>query len=114
MKKNSRQTEQLVAAQHIALPPLDHGAGEGAALLGGTLGMLDSVKVGLSVVVGQAHTTVGELMNLKELAVMKIDRPADYPVDLVVNGNVLARGHLVVVDDHFGVQISEVAQAVQP
>ena len=39
---------------------------------------------------------------------------ADQPIDVVLNGNVVARGQLVVVDNNFGVRITEVAQAEQP
>lgn len=86
----------------------------GANLLGGNLRLLDGVQVQLSVMVGEARTTVGELMALKESSVLKIDRKVDYPVDVVLNGSVVARGQLVVVDDNFGVRITEIAQAVAP
>jgi len=86
----------------------------GASLLGGNMRLLDGVQVQLSVMVGEARTTVGELMALKESSVLKIDRKADYPVDVVLNGSVVARGQLVVVDDNFGVRITEIAQAVAP
>jgi flagellar motor switch protein FliN/FliY len=96
-------------AQVIELPDLGAGAPAGPAILAGNTALLDSVKVGLSVVVGQAHATLAELMVLKKGAVLKADRPVDLPVDVVVNGNVVARGNLVAVDDHFGVRITEVA-----
>jgi flagellar motor switch protein FliN/FliY len=51
-------------------------------------------------------------MGLQESSLLKIDRKADYPVDVMLNGSVVARGQLVVVDDNFGVRITEVAQAV--
>jgi len=100
-----------VQTQLVELVQIEPQPEKGAALLGGKLGLLDSVPVTLSVVVGEARTTVGELMALRELSVLKIDKEADCPVDVIVNGNVVARGHLVVVDDNFGVRISEVAQA---
>lgn len=101
-------------AQNLALSELNIQAPLGAPVLGASMSLLSGVKVALTVVVGEAHTTVGELMNLKELSVLKIDRLADHPVDVLVNGNVVARGHLVVVDDNFGVRISEVAKALRP
>lgn len=85
----------------------------GTPLLGNKAGLFDSVKVGVSVVVGQAEATVSELMALKELSILKIDRGLDCPVDVVVNGNVIARGQLVAVDDYFGVKITEVAKGLQ-
>jgi flagellar motor switch protein FliN/FliY len=96
----------------VSLAELTPAAPAGAPLLGGKLGLLDSVQVNLSVVVGSARSTVGELMGLQESSLLKIDRKADYPVDVMLNGSVVARGQLVVVDDNFGVRITEVAQAV--
>jgi flagellar motor switch protein FliN/FliY len=102
-------TESQGKAQHIELPELGNGNPAGPAILAGNPAVLDSVKVGLTVVVGQAQTTLGELMALKQGVVLKADRAVDTPVDVVINGNVVARGSLVAVDDHFGVRITEVA-----
>jgi flagellar motor switch protein FliN/FliY len=101
------------ATQPIALPELDAGAGTGSALLTPSNALLDSIDVTLSVVVGQSRTTLGELLRLKEADLLTIDRKADYPVDVVVNGNVVARGQLVVIDDAFGVRVTEVAAAAR-
>lgn len=98
--------------QVVQLSEFDAPVPAGPAIFGGNLGLLDSVKVSLSVMVGEAQTTVGELMGLRESSILKTDRKADYPVDIVVNGNVVARGQLVVVDDYFGVRITELAKAV--
>lgn len=95
----------------VELTPLTPAAPAGGSLLDGNLRLLDSVPVGLNVVVGIAHSTVGELMSLQTSSLLKLDRKADYPVDVTLNGNVVARGQLVVVDDHFGVRITEIAQA---
>lgn len=83
----------------------------GATLLGGNMRLLDSVQVSLNVMVGEVSTTVGELMAMQASSVLKINRPADHPVDVVLNGSVVARGQLVVVDDNFGVRITEMAPA---
>ncbi len=103
-----------LAPELVSLSELAPPAPSGPALLDGKLGLLDSVQVNLSVVVGSARSTVGELMGLQESSLLKIDRKADYPVDVMLNGAVVARGQLVVVDDNFGVRITEVAPAVQP
>jgi flagellar motor switch protein FliN/FliY len=86
----------------------------GANILGGNLNLLNGLKVTLSVVVGEVATTLGELMNLQEASILKIDRQADYPIDIVLNGAVVARGQLVAVDDNFGVRVTEIAAAAKP
>jgi len=104
-----KETEQQHSTQVIELSEFQPQAPSGMPVLGGNIGILQGVKVKLTVVVGEAHTTLGELMDLKEASVLKIDRQADYPVDLLVEGSVVARGQLVVVDDNFGVRITEIA-----
>ena len=99
----------LIQTQPVALPQLQPGQPVGPELMGAHAGLLDSVKVRLSVMLGEAHITLGELMSLKEAAVLKVDRLVDAPVDVVINGNVVARGQLVVVDDNFGVRVTEIA-----
>lgn len=96
-------------AQLIELPELVSGATGGGALFGASSVLLDSVNVNLSVVLGQASTTLGELLKLSEGSVLKVDRQVDCPVDVVVNGNIVARGQLCVVDDNFGVRVTEIA-----
>ncbi len=109
----SKSSAAAAVTELVELAELTPPAPSGAALLGGNLRLLDGVQVSLNVVVGEAHTTVGELMTLKEASLLKIDRKADYPVDVVLNGSVVARGQLVVVDDNFGVRITEIAQTAQ-
>jgi len=99
-------------AQLISLPELNAASAAGPAVLAAGAGLLNGVKISLSVVVGAVHCTLGELQGMKEASVFKIDRHVDSPVDVVVNGSVIARGQLVVVDDYFGVRLTEIAQLV--
>lgn len=115
MSSSSPEAVAAVAAvaagvtQPVALPELAAGSGTGPALLGTSSALLDSIEVTLSVVVGQSRTTLGELLRLKEADLLTIDRKVDFPIDVVVNGNVVARGELVAIDDAFGVRVTEVA-----
>jgi flagellar motor switch protein FliN/FliY len=97
-------------AQPIDYPELAADDGSGKAILAQSTRLLDSIAVPLSVVVGNANLSLGELMALKEAQVLKVDRLVDQAVDIVVNGTVVARGELVVVDEHFGVRVTEVAK----
>lgn len=108
---NSKSPSQESVTELVSLAELSPSAPTGATLMGGNLRLLDSVPVHLQVVLGQARSTVGELMSLQASSLLKIDRKADYPVDVMLNGSVVARGQLVVVDDNFGVRITEVAPA---
>lgn len=101
------------ATESIELPELAPRHTSGPAVLRPNPALLDSINVSLSVVVGQARATLGQLMALKEADLLTIDRKVDTPVDIVVNGNVVARGQLVVIDDAFGVRVTEVAVAAK-
>ena len=91
-----------------ALPTITPTTPTGPALMAGNLQLLQGVKVSLSVTVGEIQTTLGQLMALQQQSILKIDRSVEAPVDVVLDGKVVARGQLVVVDDNFGVCVTEI------
>lgn len=68
---------------------------------------LHAVKVRLQVCVGSAAMTVGELLSARENEVLVLDRMVEQPVDLLLEGKVVARGQLVAVDGSFALRIGE-------
>lgn len=68
---------------------------------------LHAVKVQLQVNLGAVSMTVAELLAAREHQVLQLDRRLDQPVDLVLEGRVVARGELVAVDDRFGFRVTE-------
>ena len=72
---------------------------------------LSAVPVDLSVEVGRTRMTVGETLDLREGSVIALDRMADEPVDVLVNGTPIARGEVVVIDEQFGLRITTVLDA---
>ena len=68
---------------------------------------LHAVKVQLQVCIGSASMTVGELLAARENQVLRLDRALEQPVDLLLEGRVVARGQLVAVDDRFGFRVTE-------
>ena len=83
--------------------------GKPTPLLESNLEIIRDIKVVLQVQVGEAEITVDELMNLGENSVVKLNCETTTPVDLMLDGKVVARGHLVSADDNFGMQISELS-----
>jgi len=75
------------------------------------LSALGDVQVKVSLVLGGTSITLAEAESLEEKSLLTIDRSADDPVDVCVNGKVVARGKLVVVGDSYGVQITELVSA---
>lgn len=80
-------------------------------LLGdGNLDLIKEVKVRLEVRVGESEMTVNELLSLGRGSVVRLSRTITTPVDLLIDGKVIAKGNLVAADDNFGVQITELCQ----
>lgn len=71
--------------------------------------ILLDVPVSIAVELGQATITIRDLIELGKGTVLRLDRRAGEPVDVLVNGQVLARGEVVVYDEDFGVRITDVA-----
>ncbi|MGD0196465.1 MAG: flagellar motor switch protein FliN [Solirubrobacteraceae bacterium] len=69
---------------------------------------LREVPVELTVEIGRARMTVGETLGLRPGSTVKLDRLAEEPLDLLVNGTRIARGEVVVIDEEFGLRITEV------
>jgi flagellar motor switch protein FliN len=60
------------------------------------------------------RTTVRSLLDLEPGAIVELDRMAGSPVDLLVNGRLIARGEVVVIDEEFALRVTEiVASAVE-
>jgi flagellar motor switch protein FliN/FliY len=98
-------------AHEIELEALSEDTLNGRLVLDSALPFLGSVKVRVSVRVGGAQTTVAELLDLKQGAVLALDRLVDEPLDVLVDEHVVARGMLVAVGDNFGVRITQTATA---
>jgi flagellar motor switch protein FliN/FliY len=74
----------------------------------GSLDLLRHVAMEVTVEIGRTRMTVGELLSLHPGEVVELDRAASAPADLLVNGTLIARGEVVVVDEDFGLRISEI------
>ncbi len=70
--------------------------------------VLADVEMGVTAELGRCHMTVRELLSLTPGAVIDLDRAAGAPVDVLVNGTLIARGEVVVIDEEFGIRISEI------
>jgi len=66
------------------------------------------VRVPVWAELGRVEVTIGELLQLGEGTVLRLERPVGEPVDLVSQGVTLARGEVVVVDDCFAIRIKEI------
>jgi len=72
------------------------------------LGRLSDVPVELAVEIGRTRMTVGETLELRPGSIVVLNRMAGEPVDLLVNGTPIAHGEVVVIDEEFGLRITDV------
>src|SRR3954464_6956214 len=69
---------------------------------------LRDVRVELAVEIGRTKMTIGETLGLGPGSIVTLNRLAGEPVDLLVNGTPIARGEVVVIDEEFGLRITDV------
>lgn len=72
------------------------------------LALLHDVEMGVTAELGRRRMTVRDLLSLTPGAVIELDRAAGSPVDVLVNGTLIARGEVVVIDEEFGIRVSEI------
>lgn len=75
------------------------------------LEILLDVPVEVSVQLGSCHLPMRDVLNLNVGSVVQLDKVADAPVDLHVNSKLIARGEVVVVENRFGIKITEMLTA---
>ncbi|MGH8890548.1 MAG: flagellar motor switch protein FliN [Acidothermaceae bacterium] len=104
-RKKAVKNEELAATK-----PLQAIAG------GDRLDLLSNIEMDVTAELGRTRMTVRELLSLTPGTVVELDRMAGSPIDLYVNGTLIARGEVVVIDEEFGVRISEIVTpgAVEP
>lgn len=73
---------------------------------GKSMDMLRDVNMDVSVELGRIELPLGRVLQLAKGSVIELDKLAGEPVDIMVNGQRIAQGEVVVIDEHFGVRIS--------
>ncbi len=85
------------------------GDGPAAPVAGETsLDVILDIPVTLSMEIGRSRISIENLLQLAKGSVVELDRMAGEPLDVLVNGTLVARGEVVVVNDKFGVRLSDV------
>lgn len=93
-------------------PDAEATSAEGSASQAGNIETIMRIPVSVKIVLGSVTMPVARLVKLGRGAVIPLDRRVGEPVDVVVNGHVIARGEVVVVDEEgtrFGVSLTEIS-----
>ena len=91
--------------QSVEFAPLHLEAGEAGP---GNISLLLDVVLDISVELGKTQMTIEEILGIGSGSVIELDKLASEPVDLLVNGKVIARGEVIVIDGNFGIRITEI------
>jgi flagellar motor switch protein FliN/FliY len=97
-----------VADHEFAPLPAPAGPPGAAAGRSGPIELLHEVEMGVTVELGRTRLLVRDILDLSPGSVIELDRAAGAPIDVLVNGTLIARGEVVVIDEEFGIRITEV------
>ena len=102
----SKANEQ--AAAKAEFNDLQDGGGADAGTRDVNLEVILDVPVTLSMEVGRTKIPIRNLLQLNQGSVVELDRAAGEPLDVFVNGTLVAHGEVVVVNDKFGIRLTDV------
>ena len=92
------------AGERVQFDPLQGAAGDGDV----NLDMILDVPVTLAMEVGRTRISIRNLLQLNQGSVVELDRSAGEPLDVFVNGTLVAHGEVVVINEKFGIRLTDV------
>lgn len=98
-------SSQAESASAQVFKPLDKGQSSGSMR---DLEMIMDIPVKLTVELGRTRITIKQLLELAQGSVIELEGLAGEPMDILINGYLIAQGEVVVVDDKYGIRITEI------
>jgi flagellar motor switch protein FliN/FliY len=99
-----------VGVQSVQFAPLTHGA---QSEITGNIGLLMDVSMQLTVELGRTKMLIKDILGMGEGTIVELDKLAGEPVDLLVNGKLIAKGEVVVIDENFGVRVTDIISPME-
>ena len=99
-----------VPVQAVQFSPLVPGQMAG---VDGNIGLILDVPLQVTVELGRTKKLIREILELSPGSVLELDKLAGEPVDVLVNGKLLAKGEVVVIDENFGVRITDIVSPIE-
>jgi flagellar motor switch protein FliN/FliY len=72
------------------------------------IGLLMDVDLQLSVELGRTYKKIRDVLDFTTGSVIELDKLAGEPADILINGKLLAKGEVVVIDENFGIRVTEI------
>ncbi len=99
------QPAAQVGINPVKFPPMSEMIGQGAPP---NISLILDVPMTLTVELGRTTQLVQDILGLGEGSIIELDKLAGEPVDLLVNGKLIAKGEVVVIDENFGVRVTDI------
>lgn len=99
------QLQQNVVVQPVQFAPLVPG---GTPLSNTNMNLIMDVPLQVTVELGRTRKLIREILDLAAGSVIELDKLAGEPVDILVNGKLIAKGEVVVIDENFGVRVTDI------
>jgi len=96
---------QQLGIKSVAFPSLSTAGSPSGAT---NLNLLMDVQMALTVELGRTKMYIKDILGLGEGSIIELDKLAGEPVDLLVNGKLIAKGEVVVIDENFGVRVTDI------
>jgi len=109
----SEVTENAAEAQYSPDELENSGQQAGGSKADVNLDLVLDIPVDVSLRVGSTDISIRDLVSLVEGSVVALDTDAGEPMDVLVNGTLIAHGEIVVVDNRFGVRLTDVVSATE-
>ena len=109
LTKAVKDGEEETVIQPVQFAPVASG---GAAQEKSNLNLLLDVPLQISVELGSTRMRIKEILELGMGSIVELDRLAGEPVDVLVNGKIFAKGEVVVIDENFGIKITDIVSPV--
>ena len=96
--------------QSLSFPNLQQAPGAGEQ---GNISLIMDVFMEMTVELGRTHKTIKEILGMGEGTIIELDKLAGEPVDILVNHKPIAKGEVVVIDENFGVRVTEILSPME-
>jgi len=101
----SSTPSDALGAENVTLDNLQSSSGSGEDL---NLDVILDIPVTISMEIGSTKINIRNLLQLNQGSVVELDRMAGEPLDVVVNGTLIAHGEVVVVNEKFGIRLTDI------
>jgi flagellar motor switch protein FliN/FliY len=108
LEQQATASEVVPAAEQVAPAAFANFAPTPAAGAGNDINMILDIPVQLTVELGRTRIPIKHILQLAQGSVVELDALAGEPMDVLVNGYLIAQGEVVVVNDKFGIRLTDI------